>query len=60
MGSKISRTVFAEAKYDGQSRQVAKTGGLVYAHRRKPTGIPFRYLHGISDPGVPRMVYALW
>ena len=30
-GSKRSLTVSAEAKYDGQFRQEAKTGGLVYA-----------------------------
>ena len=29
-GSKISRTVSAEAKYDGQSLQEAKISGLVY------------------------------
>ena len=29
-GSKRSRTVSAEAKYDGQSLQEAKIGGLVY------------------------------
>ena len=29
-GSKRSRTVSSEAKYDGQSRQEAKNGGLVY------------------------------
>ena len=29
-GGKTSRTVSAAAKYDGQSRQGAKIGGLVY------------------------------
>ena len=38
-----------------------KLSALGQSHRRKPTGISFRYLHiythdnSIGDPGVPRM-----